>query len=213
MLGVEVSCFIVKWKLKLKSRRGGVRMIPGVSCYNLSLAFQGTEANFSSLLCCLYRIYKPVLHLDLVSLALWNTSHLLSFAFPTGRCEWLGGSVYLVCVAGISKGECFPFYHMLQGLHSPACVCLAASKLLDIWFLEPLGLLCGLERGGLWSGVCVGEVDDTVVCKQLMVLSFLQRKRIVLICDNSWHHMGDWEWAGWCGLLHKLQFMSVMVYV
>lgn len=44
--------------------------------------------------------------------------------------------------------------------------------------------------------VCVGEVDDTVVCKQLMVLSFLQRKRIVSICDNAGHRMSDWEWAG-----------------
>lgn len=50
----------------LKSGRGGVRMIPGVSCCNLGLALQVTEANFSSLLCCLYSIYKPVLHVGAV---------------------------------------------------------------------------------------------------------------------------------------------------
>lgn len=61
--------------------------------------------------------------------------------------------------------------------------------------------------------VCVGEVDDTVVCKQLMVLSFLQRKGIVLICDDAGHQMNNWEGSGWCGLLCKLQFICVVVYV
>lgn len=66
MLRVEVSCFIVKWKLKLKSRRGGVTMIPGVSCCHLGLAFQGTEAKCSFLLGCFYPIYKPVLRIGAV---------------------------------------------------------------------------------------------------------------------------------------------------
>lgn len=70
--------------------------------------------------------------------------------------------------------------------------CLAESILLDICSWSPWDHPCGLENGDLWSVVCVGEVDDTVVCKQLMVLSFLQRKNSVHVwwCRTSSDQLG-----------------------